>query len=234
LQSKPQTRSDQAYAYLIEELRAGRGRPGETISTYALAEELSMSRSPIIEALKRLESEGLVEIVPQVGCRVVRPSAATLHELHALLAVLDGLAAEHAAKRATARQLRELRALDARMVAAASAADRRRFEDLDEDFHLHVIDAARLPRVGVIAGGVRSQVELHRSRSAGGADELQAALAEHAEILRALEARDARAAREFAQRHVLRNGERLVTAMDVAAADGQASAGRPSSSPARS
>jgi len=66
---------------------------GTTLSSYVLAHELEMSRTPVIEALRRLEHDGLVEIVPQVGCRVVAHRARSLEELLTLRAALEGLAA---------------------------------------------------------------------------------------------------------------------------------------------
>jgi DNA-binding GntR family transcriptional regulator len=218
VQDKPRSRSEHAYAYLIEQLQAGRGKPGETISTYALAEELSMSRSPIVEALKRLEAEGLVEIVPQVGCSVVRPSAAALRELHAVRGALEGLTAGLAAARVSRRDLRDLHSLLARMSTAADAGDRARFEDLDRGFHMRLVEIGQLPRATAILRGVWAQLQLERSRAPISAEGMAESLEEHLGIMRALEQGDPLAARRRAERHALRCS--------------QASTGRPSSSPA--
>src|ERR1700730_8778301 len=101
-------RSGQAYEMLMAEILRGRWQPGDTLSTYALSEELQISRTPISEELKRLQPEGIGETIHQVGRRVVRPNSATVGELFAIRGVLEGLAAEAAAKAMSAKQFGEL------------------------------------------------------------------------------------------------------------------------------
>src|SRR4051794_14457792 len=108
----------------MEEIVRGRWEPGDTLSTYALADELRISRTPVLEALKRLESEGLIEIIPQVGCRIVGSSPGALQELFTLRAALEGLSAEAAATRIGANELSELEGLLQRLRSAAERDDR--------------------------------------------------------------------------------------------------------------
>jgi DNA-binding GntR family transcriptional regulator len=86
------SRTERAYQYLTEEIVRGRWQAGEIVSTYALAEELQVSRTPILEALRRLEADGLVEIIPQVGCRIVQLTAGAVDEMFAIRAALEGAA----------------------------------------------------------------------------------------------------------------------------------------------
>lgn len=89
------TRAQETYRHLLDELLRGRWQPGDIVSTNALAEELRLSRTPVLQAMKRLESEGLVEIVPQVGCRILKPTVGGLEDLFAIRAGLEGVAAAH-------------------------------------------------------------------------------------------------------------------------------------------
>jgi DNA-binding GntR family transcriptional regulator len=147
-----------------------------------------------------------------------------LRELHALRGALEGLAAEFAATRVTARDLHELRGLLARMSSAASGGDRELCEQLDQDFHLRIITVSGLLRVSAIAQGVWAQLRLQRSLGPIPATVMVAALGEHLEIVCALEDGDAQRAREQVQQHSRQCGERLISAMDgePGAADDQA------------
>jgi DNA-binding GntR family transcriptional regulator len=183
-------RSEQAYEHLTEEILRGRWQPGDTLSTYALAEELQISRTPILEALKRLESEGLVEIIPQVGCQVTRPSWAAVAELYALRGALEGLAAEAAASAITDAGLAELRELADSIEAAARRGDEPAFEDLNSEFHRALLEASGLPRVAQTAHGVWSMLRYQLVRVPYTSEHMLDSLGEHQAIYDALERRE--------------------------------------------
>jgi DNA-binding GntR family transcriptional regulator len=84
-------RSDTAYERLRTDIVGGRWLPDTILSTYGLTEELAMSRTPIISALKRLEADGLIEIIPQVGCRVLQREHEEISETFTIRAALEAL-----------------------------------------------------------------------------------------------------------------------------------------------
>jgi DNA-binding GntR family transcriptional regulator len=210
------SRSEQAYRHLTDELLRGRWQPGDTISAYALAQELHVSRSPIIEALKRLESEGLVEIMPQVGCRVVRPSPDAVRELYALRGAVEGLAAEQAAERVDDRELRQLRQLLTRLETATDQDDEPGFEQLNHEFHTQITQAGRMPRVTQVTRAIWPQLRFQLALLPSSAEQMSASLTEHRAILDALEQRDGRQARAAAEHHALRSGGRFLAHMTAA------------------
>ncbi len=201
-------RSEQAYEHLLQEILRGRWQPGDTLSTYALAEELQISRTPILEALKRLESDGLVEIIPQVGCQVTRPSPGAVAELYALRGALEGLAAEAAASAITDRELAELRGIADSVEAAARSGDVPAFEDRNYEFHVAVIEASRLPRVAQTAHGVWSMLRYQLVRVPHTSEHMQHSLPEHQAICDALTRRSGKQARAAAERHAARGAAR--------------------------
>jgi DNA-binding GntR family transcriptional regulator/anti-sigma regulatory factor (Ser/Thr protein kinase) len=203
-------RTEQAYRYLMEEVLRGRWQAGDTLSTYALAEELKISRTPVMEALKRIEADGLVEIIPQVGCRIVRPSLSTVEELFALRGALEGLATEAAARRIGEEELRELEVLLHQLEAAAGRGDRAAYDDLNRRFHLRIVDASGMPRLGHSARGVWSPLRYQLARLPVTAEQLQRSIPEHREIYQALQRRAPKRARAAAERHAARSGARLV------------------------
>jgi DNA-binding GntR family transcriptional regulator len=99
------SRTDYAYNQIKEWLLNGNLKPGETISSYKLAEVLNLSRTPVINALKKLESEGYIEVIPQVGCMVKLPNVDEARDRFMIRAVLEGFAAELAAQNKTDKDI---------------------------------------------------------------------------------------------------------------------------------
>jgi DNA-binding GntR family transcriptional regulator len=195
------TQSERAYRYLMDELVQERWQTGDTVSTYALTEELAMSRTPILAALKRLESEGLVAIIPQVGCRVVRPGSSALDELFALRGALDGVGAATAAKLVDADGLSELEAMLHELEVLAGRGEARAFGELDERLHLRIVDAARMPRLAHMARSVWSSLRQQLARLPLTDAELLESTPEHREIYDAVHGRAPEQARAAAERH---------------------------------
>lgn len=199
-------RTGQAYELLASEILRGRWQPGDTLSTYALSEELKISRTPISEALKRLEAEGLVEIIPQVGCRVVCPDSQTIAELFALRGPLEGLAAESAAVLMPGEQIEKLEAVVVETERAAAAQDTHTFNELNYEFHLKIIEASGMPRLIQILHGVWSQLRYQLVRRPFTEEQMGEALVEsalqHREIFEALKRGAADEARLLCERHV--------------------------------
>ena len=93
---------DLAYAYLKGLLLGGGLDPGDQISSEGVGRVLSISRAPVTDAIRRLTVEGLLEILPQVGCRVVRPVPAEVKDLYELFGATEGVIARLAAERRSA------------------------------------------------------------------------------------------------------------------------------------
>ena len=102
---------DLAYAYLKGLLLGGGLDPGDQISSEAVGRVLSISRAPVSDAIRRLTVEGLLEILPQVGCRVVRPVPAEVRDLYEIFGASEGVIARWAAERRSEEEAEEFRAL---------------------------------------------------------------------------------------------------------------------------
>jgi DNA-binding GntR family transcriptional regulator/anti-sigma regulatory factor (Ser/Thr protein kinase) len=203
-------RTELAYRFVVDELLAGRWEAGETISTYRIADEVGISRTPVAEALKRLENEGLVEIIPQVGCRIVGTSPEAVAELFAMREPLDGLAAEAAARRIGDGELEELDGLQRRLEAAVARGDAPAYADLDARFHLQIVDAAGIVRLAHASRNVWLPLR-HQLRGVPSTrEQLAESTPEHRELLEALRRRLAKRARAAAERHVMRSGSRIL------------------------
>lgn len=148
-----------AYAHLMQRLLEGDLAPGDRLSVVELADQLSCSRVPVMEALKRLDAEGFVEIVPQVGCRVARPDADEVRDFFELFAAVEGCVTRLAAARRDADDVREFKAVCARLdqelkVAGGPEARDPRYRRVNLDFHSTIHRLARAPLACAVAAGM--------------------------------------------------------------------------------
>lgn len=143
----PKQQTAKALLGLRDLILAGEVQPGERLSEVALAERLSVSRTPLRAALQRLEQEGLVALIPSGGYAVRSFSRQEVIDAIELRGVLEGTAARLAAERATTperiRAIRDVVAdLDTVLAAEPSAMDFERYEALNGMFHRLLWDLA--------------------------------------------------------------------------------------------
>ena len=189
-----------AYQQLISEIRSGTLAPGERLTETELASRLGISRTPVREAIRALEADGLVVHVPRVGASIRKLSYPEVTELYEMRTVLEGTAAGLAARVASEAELAELDAISAEM--ASCQTDIARLYDLNRQFHRTLLDAARNRfLVDAVAGLEKTMLILGPSTMAdtGRAAEAQA---EHEAILSALHARDTTQAETLMRAHI--------------------------------
>lgn len=194
--------ADAAYETLLGAIIKGRLRSGTELTTVALARELSVSRTPVQEALRRLAADGFVEWARGREPRVARFGPQDLREIYDMRRILEGAAAFEAAASITDAALVELRRR-ANGLAASTGEAGWGERALDYDVHFHDVIARA-------AGNRRLHADITRYRNlvrafcrATGSDEnLRRAFQEHVRILEALEARDPGAARQAMEAHV--------------------------------
>ena len=117
--SQAALQSDEAYRRLIEEIRRGELLPGARLRETDLAVRLGISRTPVREAIRQLEADGLVVHLPRQGASIRSLDYAEIAELYEMRAVLEGTAARLAARSASDMELAELSALNEEFAAAA-------------------------------------------------------------------------------------------------------------------
>ncbi|MEM8923101.1 MAG: GntR family transcriptional regulator [Actinomycetota bacterium] len=151
-----------AYEQLKAAILSAELEPHQQFLERDLAERLDMSRTPVREACIRLQSEGLVEIVPRRGIRIVAISADDMAQLYDLLGVLEARAAELAATRATADQIQRLDDAVTGMHAAIDGGDLDAWARSDADFHLALAEASGNRHL--VEAVIRSADLVHRAR----------------------------------------------------------------------
>ncbi len=177
---------------LREMILSGTYEPGERINEIKLAETLSISRSPVREALQLLAGEGLVRMVAGRGAYVATFDVASVGYLVEVREALECAAARHAATRASEESLDQLELFLARTKDALGDSGLPYPRDLD--FHQQLLDMTGNPKLVETARGVALQLQLARARSGERPGRARAAYDEHYRIYQALRDHDGEAA----------------------------------------
>ena len=197
--------ADQAYEFIRDAIAAGTYAPGSRLREEELADDIGVSRTPIREALRRLDAEGVVEFVPNRGAHVASWTDQDLAEIFDLRAVLEGFAARLAARNISDEQVARLRELSAEMdaLAVGSAADRLdRISALNNEFHALVVEASGNRQLVQLVAGLVQVPLVHRTFRRYDDASLQRSMGHHRELITALERHDVNWAGTVMRSHV--------------------------------
>jgi DNA-binding GntR family transcriptional regulator len=180
------------------------------VSVRPLCEEFGLSATPVKAALTALEREGFLVLHPHRGFFVPEVDREDMQELYELREVLDGIAARRAAARPAREELvAKLRSLLEAQTALVTTRDLSGYGDLDVLFHQEILEASGNGRLQHVAENMIGQLRFGRATSALVPGRPSAALAEHAEIIAAIEGGQQRQAERLARRHVRKSANAL-------------------------
>lgn len=165
--------------------------PGAHLNERVLCAQLAVSRTPLREAFRTLAGEGIVELMPNRGAIVATLSRTDVEHAFELMAALEALAGELAARRATAAERDELRALHYEMLAAHARRDLPAYYRLNSAVHQRIVACARNPELADTYARLNARLQALRFRSNLNRDKWDAAVAEHSAMIEALDAGDA-------------------------------------------
>jgi DNA-binding GntR family transcriptional regulator len=194
------TAVDAVYEVLRRSILDGELPPGHRLRSDVLANELKVSRTPVREALRKLETEGLVD-ASRSGLVVRQSSEEDLVEIFYLREALEGMAARLAAENATRAEIDELHALFEDMEAVAARGDIALVRRLTGEFHLLVCRASHNKRLIQSLQGLLDHVRQAQSSTLYMPGRPADALKEHRALLRAIEKRDPDLAETLARQH---------------------------------
>lgn len=209
---------------LRDAIRKGILKPGQRIMEIKLAEELGVSRTPVREAIRKLEIEGYVVMMPRRGTYVADMSIRDINEIFeirtALESLSNGLAAEHITEDELEHLQRLLVVIGGYIKEYEDGPDREAAMDkivkTDIEFHDLLYHAARNNRLVGIISNLRDQLTCFRTLSMSYPGRLEATLDEHREIVETIANGDGRAARKAAVHHMENSEKTLLKAMDIA------------------
>lgn len=202
------------YETLREAIRNGALAPGERLMEIQLAEELGVSRTPVREAIRKLELESFVVMLPRRGTYVANLSLKDINEVFEIRAALDGLAAGLAAERITEEELEQMERLMVEIADHIEQHNNQKIVEVDEAFHDILYRASRNERLVGIIYNLREQFTRFRSVSINYPGRLQNTLEEHRQLVEAIAQRNAETAQQKAREHIENAEQTLLLEMD--------------------
>lgn len=192
--------------------------PGGKLNERELSEVLNVSRTPLREAIKMLAAEGLVELLPNRGAIAVELTEADVVNTFEVMAGLEAQSGELAAMRVTDAELVEIKAMQFEMLAAYTRRDLPGYYRLNAAIHDAVNAAAKNPVLASTYRQVNARLHALRFRSNQDEEKWQQAVAEHAQMVAALEARDPVAMRKLMAAHLAHKLHTVIFQMRAAEA----------------
>ncbi|HEX5129944.1 MAG TPA: GntR family transcriptional regulator [Usitatibacter sp.] len=193
---------DEVVARIKRMIESGALLPGSRIPERQLCAQLGVSRTPLREAFQVLSARGILELQPGRGAVVRRLPPDEIDQMFEVLEVLEALAAERACGAMSDAALERIRALHDRMMAAYRARNRTRFFALNEEIHDEIVRASGSPVLTRVCASLGDQVRRIRYMSQITDAQWKLAVRGHEAIMKALEARDARAAGKVLREHI--------------------------------
>lgn len=197
----------QAYEQLRERILTGALLDGERVGEEEFAEEFGISRTPVREALRRLASEGLVELLPNRGARVPRWDEADVEDIFELRALLESHAARRAARKIDRAGLDVLRSLCDEMEQVhrdlGDVQDLTRLASINRAWHSGVVEAAQSPRLSALVSSLVHVPIIMQTYKNYSAEALNRSLRHHREVVAALSVQDGEWAHSVMRAHIL-------------------------------
>jgi DNA-binding GntR family transcriptional regulator len=195
--------AETAYEVIRQGVLSGEFARGQRLREEELAARVGVSRTPVREALRRLNAEGLVDFTPNRGAKVTAWSERELEDLYEARALLEGFGARLAAGRITADEIAELHATAEEMaeVAGPDAADR--LTELNGRFHRAIVRASRNTQLDTLVRGVMDVPLIYRTFQRYSPERLRASQSHHRELVEAFRAGDGEWAEAVMRAHIL-------------------------------
>jgi len=190
------------FDYLKNAIISGELKPGERLMEIAIADQLGVSRTPVREAIRKLEKEKFIEMVPRKGAYVASTSLKDMLDVLEVRKLLEGLATELAAERMTDETLVSLLRTHKAFLKALDDSDTESMISLDNEFHDMILQASDNAKLIEIATAITEQVQRYRLSYFTEVTNFDELREWNKKIYDSIEKKDAKKAGEYAKRHV--------------------------------
>ena len=201
---------DVIFETLRKAIVSGDIKPGERLMEVSLADQMGVSRTPVREAIRRLEAEGLVTMTPRKGTHVSELSVKDIMDVLEVRTVLDKLATDLAAKRMQPAQLKALESVHKQYISCVEKENMEGAVKKDVEFHDLIYAASGNPRLVAVAGSLREHIYRFRVIYMSGSLIAENVLNEHEEILTALKEAQNNIASNLAEKHIRNQMETII------------------------
>ena len=193
---------DVVFNTLRQEIIHGELKPGERLLEIPLAEKLGVSRTPIREAIRKLELEGLVVMLPRRGATVAGITSKNLSDVLEIRRALEELAIGLACERMTDEQLAELDEMGTKIKDNIETTDASDIADMDETFHTIIYNSTNNPRLVNILANLREQMYRYRLVYIQDREKREKVCVEHDRIMKALHDRKIDECKAAVRQHI--------------------------------
>lgn len=192
---------------------SGKLAPGERILESRIAKQMDISRAPVREAIRQLEGEGLVTVVPRKGVFIAKLTVEDVQELYLLRAELEGFAIKFSIKNIKKEEIEELKQLIEEMKEAAKAKNIEKLCRMDVKFHELICISSRQKRLLKIWLTLKPHIWTLNTITRGGGIELMEIVDLHSALVKSLESNDSEQAEKTVKSHIIGFGERVLKAL---------------------
>ncbi len=190
------------FDYLRSSILNGDLKPGERLMEIQLAEQLGVSRTPVREAIRKLEKEKFVEMIPRKGAYVADLTAKDILDVLEIRMIMEGFASSLAAERMTEEELADLEMTLKDFYVSLDEMDRPGMIEKDNEFHDKIYEATRNNKLIEIVKDLHDQFQRFRLIYFNEFDNFVELQAWHEKIFNSISNRDPVAARKYAEEHI--------------------------------
>lgn len=193
---------DVVFNTLRRAILKGELKPGERLMEIALADKLGVSRTPIREAIRKLELEGLVVMAPRKGAKVASITERDLNDVLEVRKGMEVLAISLACKRITGEELEKLETIEQSFQKLIESGNLTELAEMDVKFHDTIYQATNNQRLVQLLNNLREQMYRYRMEYLKDIAVRRTLAEEHKAICRALRERDEQQAEEYVSIHI--------------------------------
>ena len=193
---------DVVFNTLRKAILKGELKPGERLMEIALAERLGVSRTPVREAMRKLELEGLVVMIPRRGAQVANITEKDLNDVLEVRMALENLSIENACKKMTEEQLAELKKAAKVFEATMEEGNLVKLAEADVAFHEVIYQSSDNRRLNQVLNNLREQIYRYRVEYLKEEETRKLLVKEHDEIYEAIRNRNVKTAQEISYQHI--------------------------------
>jgi len=208
-----QTLREKILETIRESILKGQLKPGEKVAEPELAERFGISRTPIREAFRQLESEGYLTVIPRKGAVVTALSERAVEEFYAIKSILEGYAAQMAAENMSEKDIEKLEQINQKLQELADEGDIKSFFRVHNEFHEVFIRAAGNEKLLELINQLMMKFNRFRLASLSLPGRMEISVKEHEKIIRAFKRKDGTQADSLVRKTASFGGQVLIQSM---------------------
>lgn len=206
---------DVVFNTLRQAILKGELKPGERLMEIALAEKLGVSRTPIREAMRKLELEGLVVMIPRRGAQVANITEKDLNDVLEVRIALENVAIEKACTRMSEEDMGRLWLAAKEFERTMAEGNLVRLAEADVDFHEIIYRASDNKRLNQVLNNLREQIYRYRVEYLKEEETRNLLVKEHEELTKAIRQRDVKKAQEISFRHIENQRRAIIQSIEA-------------------